>query len=366
MSAKIVKFHRMSERGETSKFDQNPGLQGTAKAQTTSFEFSLYTKLRYGENFKFSRAIKHRLSQTAHLKSTPKGRVPCAPKSRCNEARCENTPPRHTQRTKKNPPKRCELRAIKILPRRRLENTAQFRYKNRCGEPKRYAQQAVNFINLAEQSLRYEFKFSRAISRVAAQARCARRGVAINFKFNAAASYKFNQRARHTAASKQRIWRFAEISSRRRAWQTAEILPQRYARQKIEAPSQQYARRSMRQAAEISPRQHIRQTARIPQNRSLPCAAKILLLRHMHGAEIASAQTMKALLLRRIPRGEISRAENCKNFNAMRQAASRRNFIEIARMTSHQIPAENHKTLADSREISNESRETTAERGAAR
>ncbi len=165
----------MSERGETSKFDQDPRLHGAGKARMTNFKFSRSAKLRYGEGFKFNRATKHELSQTAHLKSTPKGRAPYAAKSRCNEARCENTPPRHTQRTQKNPPKRCELRAIKILPQRRVENTAQFRYKDRYGEPKRYAQQAVNFINLAEQSLRYEFKFSRAMNRVAAQAFTTRR-----------------------------------------------------------------------------------------------------------------------------------------------------------------------------------------------
>ena len=342
----------MSKRGETSKFDQNPLPRGAARARTTSFKFSRSAKRGYSEGFKFSRAIKYELSQTAHLKSTAKGRAPYAPKSRCNEARCENTPPKHTQRTQKNSPKRCELRAIKILPQRRVENTAQFRYKDRCGELKRYARQAVNFINLAEQSLRYEFKFDRAMSRVAAQARCVRQGATMNFKFCGAASYKFNQRARHMAAPKQRIRHFTEISSRRRAWQVTEILPQRYARQKIKIPSQQYARRSMRKAAEISPGQHIRQTARILQNRSLLRAAEILLLRHIRGAEIASAQIMKALLLRHTPQGEISRAENRKNFIAIQQAASRRNFIEAARMTSHQIPAEN--------------RIIPAERGAAR
>ena len=367
MSVKIAKFHRMSERGETSKFDQNPGLHEASKARTTSFKFSRSVKLRYDENFKFSRAIKYELSQTAHLESTPKGRAPYAPKSRCNEARCENAPLRHTQRTKKNPPKRCESRAIKILPRRRLEDTVKFRYKDRCGKLKCHAQQAVNFINLAEQSLRYEFKFSRAMNRVAAHAGCTRQGATMNFKFNDAASYKFNQTARHTTAQKRRIRRFAEIPSQWRAWQTAEILPQRYARQKIKIPSQWHARRSVRQAEEISPRQCARQTARILQNRSLPRAAKILLLRHMHGAEIASAQTMKALLLRHTPQGEISRAENRRNFNAMRRAASRRNFIEISRMINHQIPAENNKTLAESRKISNKScRKISAERGAAR
>ena len=140
-----------------------------------SFKFSRSAKLRYGEKFKFSRAIKHRLSQTAHLESTPKGRAPYASKSRCNEARCENTPPKHTQRTEKNPPKRCELQAIKILPQRRVENIVKFRYKDRCGEPKYYAQQAVNFINLAEQSLGCEFKFSRAMNEVAAQTFTTRR-----------------------------------------------------------------------------------------------------------------------------------------------------------------------------------------------
>ena len=333
----------------------------------TSFKFIRSAKLRYNEDFKFSRAIKYRLDQTAHLKSTPKEYAPCASKSRCNEARCENTLPMHTQRTEKNPPKRCELRAIKILPQRRAEHTVKFHYKDRCGEPKCYAQQAVNFINLAEHSLGFEFKFSRAMNRVAAQARCARQGIAMNFKFCGAASYKFNQTARHMAAPKQNIWHFAEISSRRRAWQAAEILPQRYARQKVEIPSQWHVRRSIRQAAEISPRQCARQTARIPRKRSLPCAAKILLLRHIHGAEIASAQTMKALLLWHVPQTEISRAENCKNFNAMRRAASRRNFIEIARMMNHKIPAENNKTLTESRKISNKScREISAERGAAR
>ena len=149
----------------------------------------------------------------------------------------------------------------------------------------------------------------------------------MNFKFCGAASYKFNQTVRHTIAPKQRIWRFAEISSRRRAWQTT----------------------------------------RIPRNRSLSRAAKILLLWHMHGAEIASAQTMKALLLRHTPQGEISRAENRRNFNAMRRAASRRNFIEISRMMNHQIPAENNKILAESCEIHNKScRKISAERGAAR
>ena len=188
----------------------------------------------------------------------------------------------------------------------------------------------------------------------------------MNFKFCGAASYKFNQTARHMAALKQRIWRFAEISSQRRAWQTAEILPQRHIRQNIEIPSQQYARRNMRQAAEILPGQHIRQTIRIPQKCSLPRAAKILLLRHIHGTEVASTQTIKTLLLRRILRGEISRAENCENSAAMRQAASRRNFIEITRMMSHQIPAESCKISAKSRKISNENREISAERGAAR
>ena len=172
----MVKFHLMSKRGETSKFDQNPRPRGAARARTTSFKFSRSAKRGYSESFKFSCATKHELSQTAHLKSTPKGRVPCAPKSRCNEARYENAPPRHTQRTQKNPPKRCELRAIKILPQRRVEDAVKFRYKDRCGELKCYAQQAVNFINLAEQSLHYEFKFNRAINRVAAQARCARQG----------------------------------------------------------------------------------------------------------------------------------------------------------------------------------------------
>ena len=176
MSVKIVKFHLTSKRGETSKFNQNPRLRGAVKARTTSFKFSRSAKRRYNEGFKFSRTIKHELSQTAHLKSTPKGRVPCAAKSRCDEARCENAPPRHTQRTQKNPPKRCELRAIKILPQRRVENTAQFRYKDRCGALKCHAQQAVNFVNLVEQSLGCEFKFDRAMNRVSAQARCARQG----------------------------------------------------------------------------------------------------------------------------------------------------------------------------------------------
>lgn len=146
----------MRKRGETSKFDQNPRLHGAAKARTMSF--------------KFSRTIKHELSQTAHLESTPKGRAPYAPKSSCNETRCENAPLRHAQRTEKNPPKRCKLRAIKIVPQRRLEDTVKFRYKDRCGEPKCYAQRAANFINLAEQSLGCEFKFSRAMNEVAAQA----------------------------------------------------------------------------------------------------------------------------------------------------------------------------------------------------
>lgn len=189
----------------------------------------------------------------------------------------------------------------------------------------------------------------------------------MNFKFNDAASYKFNQTARYTIVPKQRIWHFAEISSRWCARQTAEIALQRYVQQNIEISSQQYARRNMRQAAEISPRQHMPRTARILQDHSLPRAAKILLLRHMHGAEIASAQTMKVLLFRHMPQAEILRAENRENFNAMRRAASRRNFIEIARMINHKIHAENNKTLADSRTILNESCcEIPAERGAAR
>jgi len=175
VSVKIAKFYRMRKRGETSKFDKNPGLHGAATARMTSFKFSHSSKLRYSESFKFSRAIKHRLSQTAHLKSTLKECAPYAPKSSYNEAHCENTLPRHTQRTKKNPPKRCESRAIKILPQRRAENTVKFRHKDRCGEPKCYAQQAANFINLAEQSLGCEFKFSRAMNRVAAQAFITRR-----------------------------------------------------------------------------------------------------------------------------------------------------------------------------------------------
>ena len=163
----------MSKRGGMSKFDQNPRPRGAAKARTTSFKFSCSAERGYGEDFKFSRAIKHRLSQTAHLKNTPKGRAPYAPKSRCNEARRENAPLRHTQRTKKNPPKRCESRAIKILPQ---QYTIKFRYKNRCGEPKRYTRQAVNFINLAEQSPGYKFKFGSAMNRVAADTGCARQG----------------------------------------------------------------------------------------------------------------------------------------------------------------------------------------------
>ena len=150
----------------------------------------------------------------------------------------------------------------------------------------------------------------------------------MNFKFNAAASYKFNQTARHMAASKQRVWRFAEIPSQWCVWQTTEILLQRYMQQKIKIPSQQYARRSMQQTAEILPGQHIRQTKRIPQKCSLPRAAKILLLRHMHGAEIAkaSAQNIKILLLRHTPQAEISRTANHKNPAEIRQAASRRNL----------------------------------------
>ncbi len=171
----MVKFHRMSKRGETSKFDQNPWPRGAATARTTSFKFSRSAKRGYSEGFKFSRATKHELGQTAHLKSTLKGRAPCAAKSRCNEARCEDALPRHTQRTQKNPPKRCALRAIKILPQRRAEDTAKFRYQDRCGEPKCYAQRAANFIFSAEQSLGYEFKFSRAMNRVAAQAFTIRR-----------------------------------------------------------------------------------------------------------------------------------------------------------------------------------------------
>ena len=173
MIVKIAKFHRMRKRSETSKFDQNPRPHGAAKARTMSFKFSHSAKRGYSESFKFNRAIEYELSQTAHLKSTPKGCAPYASKSRCNEACCENTLPRHTQRTEKNPPKRCELRAIKILLQ---QYTVKFRYKDRCGEPKCYAQRAANFINLAEQSLGCEFKFSRAMNEVAAQARCARQG----------------------------------------------------------------------------------------------------------------------------------------------------------------------------------------------
>ena len=188
----------------------------------------------------------------------------------------------------------------------------------------------------------------------------------MNFKFNDAASYKFNQTVRHMAAPKHCIRRFAEIPSQRRAWQTAEIALRRYVRQKIEIPSQQYARRSMWQATEILPRQYAQQTARIPRNRSLPRADKILLLRYMHGAEIASAQTMKALLLRHMPQAEISRTTNRKNSAAMRRAVSRKNFIEIARMMRHQIPAENHKIIAESCKILIERHKIPAERGAAR
>ncbi|WP_298021883.1 ATP-grasp domain-containing protein, partial [uncultured Campylobacter sp.] len=295
MNVKIAKFHRMSRHGKTSNFDQNPGLHGAAKARMTSFKFSRSAKLRYSEDFKFSHAIEYELSQTAHLKSTPKEYAPYVPKSRCNEAHCENTLPRHTQRTKKNPPKRCKSRAIKILPQ---QYTVKFRYKDRCGEPKCYAQRTANFIFSAEQSLGYEFKFSRAMNQVAYQAKCIRQGVAINFKFNCVASYKFNQTARRMAASKQCIWRFAEISSQRRTQQISEISSRLYAQQKIKIPSQQYARRSLQQTAEISPRQCARQAARIPQNYSLPRSAKILLLRHMHGAEIAS-ELYVALLLDR-------------------------------------------------------------------
>ena len=175
MSVKIAEFHRISKRGEMSKFDQNPRPRGAAKVRTTSFKFSHSTKLRYNEGFKFSYAIKYKLDQTARLKSTPKGRAPYAPKSSCNETRCENAPLRHTQRAEKNSPKRCELRAIKILPQRRAENTVKFRYKDRCGEPKCYAQQALNFINLVDQGLGYEFKFSRVMNRAAAQAFTTRR-----------------------------------------------------------------------------------------------------------------------------------------------------------------------------------------------
>nr|WP_315004713.1 hypothetical protein [uncultured Campylobacter sp.] len=57
-----------------------------------------------------------------------------------------------------------------------MENTVKFRYKDRCGELKCYAQRAVNFINLADQSLGYEFKFSRAMNRTAAWVRCTRQG----------------------------------------------------------------------------------------------------------------------------------------------------------------------------------------------
>ena len=191
----------------------------------------------------------------------------------------------------------------------------------------------------------------------------------MNFKFCGAASYKFNQTVRHTIVPKQRIWRFAEISSRRRAWQATEIVLRRYVRQKIEIRSQQYAQRSMRQAAEISPRQYMPRMARILQDHSLPHAAKISLLRHTRGAEIvkAFAQNIKILLPRHTPQTEISRAENCENSAAMQQAASRRNFIEIVRMMNHQIPAKNDKILAESRKISNKScREIPAERGAAR
>ena len=163
----------MRKRGETSKFDQNLRLHGAARARTTSFKLNRSAKLRYNEGFKFSRAIEYELSQTAHLESTPKGRAPYAPKSRCNEARCENAPPRHTQRTEKNLPKRCESRAIKILPQ---QYTVKFRYKNRCGALKYHARQAANFITSAEQSLGYEFKFSCAMNRVAAWVRYARQG----------------------------------------------------------------------------------------------------------------------------------------------------------------------------------------------
>lgn len=165
----------MSKRGETSKFDQNPRPRGAARARTTSFKFGRSAKRGYSEGFKFSSATKHELAQTAHLKSTPKWRVPYAPKSRYNEARCEDAPPRHTQRTEKNPPKRGKSRAIKILSQRRAEDTAKFRYQDRCGELKQYAQRAANFIFSAEQSLGYEFKFSRAMNRVAAQAFTIRR-----------------------------------------------------------------------------------------------------------------------------------------------------------------------------------------------
>ena len=163
----------MSRRGETSKFDQNSRLHGAAKARTMSFKFSRSAKLIYNEGVKFSRAIKYELGQTAHLKSTPKGRAPYAPKSSCNEARCENTLPRHTQRTEKNPPKRGGL--LKIL-QQHAKNAVKPSYKDGCCEPKRYVRRAINFINLADQCLGCEFKFSRAMNRTAAWVRCTRQG----------------------------------------------------------------------------------------------------------------------------------------------------------------------------------------------
>ena len=76
-----------------------------------------------------------------------------------------------------------------------------------------------------------------------------------------------------------------------------------------------------------------------------------------HESSIASARAARRNIARREP----------QKFQCDAQAASSRNFIEIARMINHQIPAENNKTPADSRKIPNKSCcEISAERGAAR
>lgn len=220
MSVKIVKFHRMSKRGETSKFDQNLRSHEASKARTTSFKFSRSAKLRYGEEFKFSRAIEYRLDQTAHLKSTPKGRAPYAPKSRCNEARCENAPLRHTQRTEKNPPKRGEL--LKIL-QQHAKNAVKPSYKDGCCEPKRYVRRAINFINLAEKDLGCEFKISLAMNRAAVRTRYAQQATAAhrvifeNVVFARAANVKILSKLRavgrrHDGKPKRHVRRDADLA----------------------------------------------------------------------------------------------------------------------------------------------------------
>lgn len=191
----------------------------------------------------------------------------------------------------------------------------------------------------------------------------------MNFNFCGAMSYKFNLVARHKIAPEQCIHGFTEISSRQQAGLALKILSQRCTRRTAEIPPRQYAQRSMWQTAAARAAKHKKFIVTHATNGKN--SVKMSLIMRYENFTTSAHTANRNIMCNKLRNSTAticaaSYGNSAAKMHAVKHAASCRNFIEIARMTSHQIPTENHKIIAESCKILIERHKIPAERGAAR